>query len=275
MKTIVRALVYSAAVLAASGGYDAKGVNLNFSTAIATNWTASAGGAVDATPYQHNTDITITSTGYGSGLFLHGGSFALFGGYWTAAYRFYLPADATSVSLTYSNLFADDRTVLMLNGDAIDSTGVDTHPPIQTWYQFMVLTNGADFVQWWFNGPNRLVGGTVTRGFKVGQTNILEAIVNNTTNGIYPAYLCTLTANNGTAFGVNGTVSYSLLPPRLNINLAGSSVAVSWSTNATGFQLETTTNPLDPGSWTPVATLNNAYVTPSTNQASFFRLVQQ
>src|ERR1039457_4199194 len=141
MKTIVRALVYSAAVLAASGGYDAKAVSLNFSTAIATNWTASAGGAVDATPYQHNTDITITSTGYGSGLFLHGGSFALFGGYWTAAYRFYLPADATSVRLTYPNRSPDAPTVLMLNGEGVYPPGVAPPPPNQTWYQFMVLTN--------------------------------------------------------------------------------------------------------------------------------------
>ena len=274
MKTILSTLVYWAAVLATLARYDAPAASLDFGTANLTNWTASAGGAVDARPYQHNTDITVTSTGYASGVFLPGGNWTLFDGFWTAAYRFYLPADAINVSLTYSNLFADDRTVLELNGVPIDSAGVDPHPPHQIWYQFMVLTNGSHAVQWWFNSPNREVSGSVTSGFRLGETNVLEAILNNTTNGIYCFFLDTLTANNGTFFGVNGRVSYSLLPPRLNIALAGGSVAVSWPTNSGGFQLETSSNPLNPGGWSPVATVNNSYATPPTNQASFFRLVQ-
>jgi hypothetical protein len=60
----------------------------------------------------------------------------------------------------------------------------------------------------------------------------------------------------------------------LNITRSGTNLLVSWLTYYAGFQLETTTNLLVSGSWFPVATVNNAWMTSHTNNVSFFRLVQ-
>src|SRR5205085_2410723 len=92
---------------------------INFSTTNTSGWLATAGGAVDATPYHDASSITITSNAFSNGTFLQGGSLANFDGFWTAKYVFTLPYGATNVVLNYSNLLSDDRVVLQLNGTDI------------------------------------------------------------------------------------------------------------------------------------------------------------
>ena len=73
----------------------------------------------------------------------------------------------------------------------------------------MVFTDGGPLVPYYFSGSGGTVSGTVTNGFVVGGQNTLTAIINNTEeciNGGLSPLIC------GTAFGVNGTVSYSLPP---------------------------------------------------------------
>ncbi len=67
-------------------------------------------------------------------------------------------------------------------------------------------------------------------------------------------------------------------PPQLNITRTGSSVAISWPTNATGFTLQTTAS-LAPTSWSnagnPVVQGDqNVFTTMATNAARFYRLKQ-
>lgn len=260
-------------MLALLASYDANAVGFDFSTTMATNWTASGGGAVDVTPYQYGTEISVTSTAFSNGTFLPGGSLAQFDGFWTAKCAFFLPYGATNISLVYSNLTADDRAVFMLNGVAIGATGTQTTSGGSPGY--MVFTDGGPLESYYFSGPDATVNGSATSGFIVGGANVLQAIVNNTRDGVAGSTLRTLTTTDGTTFRVKGAVSYSLIPPRLIITRSGTNLLVSWSTNCTGFQLETTTNLLAPGSWSPVATVNNSCAMPYTNRAWFFRLVQQ
>jgi hypothetical protein len=273
MKAIARILLLSAAVFTSLAEYGAHAAGFDFSTTTATNWTTSGGGAVDVTPYQYGTDISVTSTAFSNGTFLLGGSLAQFDGFWTAKCAFFLPYGATKISLVYSNLTADDRAVLMLNGAAIGATGTQTTSGGTQGY--MVFTDGGPLESYYFSGPDATVSGSATSGFIVGDANVLQAIVNNTRDGVAGTTLRTLTTTDGTTFRVKGAVSYSLTPPRLTITRSGTSVLVSWSTNYTGFQLETSTNLPAPQSWASLPAAGNSYTTPHTSRAAFFRLVQQ
>jgi hypothetical protein len=67
-------------------------------------------------------------------------------------------------------------------------------------------------------------------------------------------------------------------PPQLSISRTGSTVAISWPTNATGFTLQTTTS-LSPTSWSNAGTSvaqgdQNVFTTIATNAARFYRLKQ-
>jgi hypothetical protein len=47
-----------------------------------------------------------------------------FTGFWLAEYVFYLPYGVTSISLSYSYFYVDDRGILLLNGNPIVATGI-------------------------------------------------------------------------------------------------------------------------------------------------------
>ena len=273
MNIIERTLLLSAAMFALFASHDTSAAGIDFSTTMGTNWTASGGGAVDVTPCQFGSDLSVTTTAFSNGTFLPGGSLASFDGFWTAKFTFVLPYGATNISLVYSNLLADDRVVFTLNGVALGATGVNSTTGLTQGY--MVLTDGGPLQTYYFSGPDGTVSGSATSGFIVGATNTLQAIVNNTRDGIGGTTLRTLTTTDGTTFRVKGAVSYSLIPPRLTITRSGTNVLVSWSTNYTGFQLETTTNLLAPQSWASLPAAGNSYTTPHTSRAAFFRLVQQ
>jgi hypothetical protein len=184
---------------------------LDFSTDNPANWTVTGGGAVNAPALGHSDNwpaqsppfsgnvISITSNGNSTGTFASGGSMANFDGFWTATYKFSLPADASNVSLTFSNLFADDRVVLELNGKPIAATGL--YVPGKG---SMVLSAGASAVPYSFNSYP--LYGTVTSGFNAGGQNTLTAIINNTGTGM-AGNLKPIDSGDRSDFAVQGTIS--------------------------------------------------------------------
>jgi hypothetical protein len=96
---------------------------ISFSS-IASNWLVSGAGASNAVPFQVTVNhLSISSNGMESGMFIAGGSLADFDGFWEASESFFLPLDATDVSLTFSGFSSDDRAVLELNGVVIGDSG--------------------------------------------------------------------------------------------------------------------------------------------------------
>jgi hypothetical protein len=189
-----------------------------FDTSTASDWSVTAGGAVNAQPYIYNDQdpsqyvgnlITVTSTANGNGTFLPGGSLANFDGYWTAVYNFSLPANAVNIVLNYSNFFTDDRGVLMLNGNIINSTGGSS---AGSYVGSMVLTDGSAAIPYTFNSPNGQVSGTATSGFNVGGLNTIEVILNNTSTGVVGTMEGNLSPFDGTAMGLTGNISFSAVP---------------------------------------------------------------
>ncbi len=192
----------------------------SINTASAAGWTATAGGAVGATPFVVNgfgnangqPVLSITSSGNSAGSFLPGGSLANFDGFWTAKINFTLPADAFNVQFSFINFFADDRAVLRLNGNIISSTGAVA--PGGSLNGFMVFTDGGPAQPYTFVGPFGTVSGNVTSGFVPG-LNTLDLILNNTGVGLGGGIVPGLAPNDGTGFGINGTLTYSVPEPSL------------------------------------------------------------
>ena len=164
-------------------------------------WTVSGGGATNATPFLVGDGISITSNTFQSGTFVSGGSAANFDGFWTASLSFFLPADATNVILNFSNLQADDRAILELNGNIIGSAGIFGPGTGQ-----MAFTDGGPLVDNVTFGGNPS-SGSANSGLILGANNTLLAIVNDTNTGI------TGPLNDShsffeTAFVVDGSISF-------------------------------------------------------------------
>jgi hypothetical protein len=202
-----------AAILIISGVVQlAQGVSIYFDTTSSGGWAATAGGAFNATPYVvangfGGRSVTITSSANNSGTFLPGGSLANFSGYWSVMYSFTLPANAANVQMSYSNFSIDDRGVLLLNGNIVDSVGL----PVNNQYDgSLVLTDGGVSQPFTYNGgPSK--SGSVSSGFISGGVNTIQGIINNTGNGVL-GQLNSLAFNNGTGFALYATVSYTLVP---------------------------------------------------------------
>ncbi|MDB6034635.1 MAG: cell wall/surface repeat protein, partial [Verrucomicrobiales bacterium] len=185
--------------------------HLDFGTANPLGWHLAAGVVADAPPYVIEGNIlTVTTTGGGDGAFLPGGSADGFDGYWTATYPFFLPANATNVSLTFSNLGGDDRVVLTLNGATIAATGIGSVNGPNPSQGSMVLVDGQPLQPYLFTGENAQTSGRVTNGFYLGRTNVLRAILNNTFAGIQ-GDLVPLDGDL-TGFLILGGAAYDLLP---------------------------------------------------------------
>jgi hypothetical protein len=191
---------------------------INFDTGTASEWQATGGGAVNATPYvvfgggtYMGNLITVTSDESYTGMFLPGGSLANFDGFWTATFHFSLPANASNVQLNFANYINDDRGVLELNGNIISSSGI----PNGGFTGSMVFTDGGPLLPYTFtafNSPNSSVTGMVNSGFNIGGVNTLTAIINNTFNGV-AGPLTNIGPGDGTAMGLTGTISYTVPEP--------------------------------------------------------------
>ncbi len=89
------------------------GTTLYIGTATSGNWTVTGAGAVNVSPFVVTNEVfpgaglpgfittgfSLTSTATSNGLFVTGGTLANFTGFWTADYRFFLPSDASSITL--------------------------------------------------------------------------------------------------------------------------------------------------------------------------------
>jgi uncharacterized repeat protein (TIGR03803 family) len=84
------------------------------------------------------------------------------------------------------------------------------------------------------------------------------------------------TAEGGASPSANGTVfslSLGSIAPLLTILPSGTNVILTWSTNATGFTLQSTTNLDSPVVWTTVSG-QNAVTNPISGEQKFYRLSQ-
>ncbi|MGO8698536.1 MAG: hypothetical protein ACLQVY_12545 [Limisphaerales bacterium] len=203
-------------VLAMNGRSQIVTVPIDTGTAA---WTVTGGGATQVSPYVlsgfafgsptgpnvYEPALSVTSTGSSTGTFLPGGSLANFDGFWLADFTFYLPPNATDVSLNFANFYVDDRAVLTLNDSifaAVGTMGGSSGP--------MVFTDGGPLVPYSsFNSSvDGFVSGTVTSGFNIGGENTIEAIINNTDQGVNGPDI-NISALDGTSFALSGAVSYS------------------------------------------------------------------
>ena len=123
---------------------------------------------------------------------------------------------------------------------------------------FSVDTNGNSFTTLHsFSTTNNLAGtnsdGAIPIGGLVMSGNVLYG-----------------TASAGGATGY-GTVFSLILPPSLSITLSGTNAILTWPTNMTAYNLQSTTNLVPPVNWTAV---NGQYVVtnPLASQKKFFRL---
>jgi hypothetical protein len=207
----------------------ASGATLDIGAATSSNWTVTGGGAVNVAPYIATgsfgrgqglpavtlSGMSLTSTSDTNGTFVAGGSFNNFDGFWTADYRFFLPANASSITLNFANLYSDDRVVLTLNGTPIGATGIIAghNNPTGGPDGSMEFTDGGALQPFTFSGPDGSVAGTVTAGFNVGALNVLEAIANNTNTGIYGTNQpLSAGLHDQTIVALTGSISYSIVP---------------------------------------------------------------
>lgn len=177
----------------------------------APDWKITGAGAVSATSFQTNVNrtgaISLTSNAVRTGTIVPGGNLAAFNGFWYADRTFSLPQNASSISLSFLDLYGNDRAVLLLNGTIIGDVdhlgatgnGVMSFPP------------GPPDVPYTFTGKS---SGTVTSGFKPG-INTLRLIVNNT--GVVPITAPTATfasaTGDGTTAFLRATLSYNTSGP--------------------------------------------------------------
>jgi hypothetical protein len=157
------------------------------------------------------TGLSLTSTAETNGAFVSGGSFAAFDGFWIADFHFSLPADASSIILSYSNFYADDRALITLNGNTIGGAGIINghNNPNGGPSGYMILTDGGPLTPYTFAGPDGSVSGSATSGFNIGGLNTLEVIVNNTQTGIYgPNLPFGGGPHDQTIFAMQGSISY-------------------------------------------------------------------
>ena len=200
-----------------------KADTIDFSTTSPnhTNWLVTAGGAANVMPFcfKDGSAISITANGFRTGAFLPGGTLAQFDGFWTADFKFNIPANAVSAGLTFTNLEVDDRVALFLNGIPVSATGIFAAAGNGNSLGKMLLTDGGLLQDYWFSGPDGGVAGVVNSGFIFGGTNTLRAIVNNTDAGISGSVITFAHDGDATYFAVRGSVTYSYLPVTNSLKL--------------------------------------------------------
>src|SRR6185437_6685046 len=157
------------------------GAVIDLSTSTPANWTVTGGGAVNAPAYAYTplSGIAITSNAFAKGTFASGGSNVGFNGFWYADAKFQLPANATSIALTFTNLLGDDRVVLQLNGVNIGDyflNNFESNPPL-TGPGVMSFPPGPPDGAYTFTDT---ASGVINSGFILGGQNDLRLVLNNT-----------------------------------------------------------------------------------------------
>jgi hypothetical protein len=168
------------------------------------NWLVSGAGASNAVPLLTGTHLSITSNENETGAFIAGGSLANFDGFWEATETFFLPLNATNVSLSFGHFSSDDRAVLELNGVVIGNSG--NGAPGAGSFNF---TNGGSLQA--FNFTDQ-ISGTTSAGFNIGGQNSLVVIVNNTGTGILGASTTFKSTTDNTFFELTGSITDTTVP---------------------------------------------------------------
>ena len=161
------------------------------------NWTISGGGASNVPPYIVTTKVfpggehpDLRSPGSVSPalrkqtgrLSPEPASRVLVTDSWTANCPFLLPSNAVNITLSYSNLYCDDRVVLLLNGSPIAATGIISTCKVWPAIWSLPLEDQLPLTR---SAGDGSVSGIVTAGFRIGASNLVEAVANNTHSGIY------------------------------------------------------------------------------------------
>jgi len=185
------------------------GALINFDTSSISSWTVTGAGTANAPAFHLALpEVSITSNSLQSGTFGPGGSLAQFTGAWYSDFLFTLPADATNLSLSFTNLVGDDRVVLQLNGTNIGDWFLNGNIVNST----LVGPGVMRFAGQTADTPYTFTGqtsGTVTSGFVAG-VNDLHLVVNNTnSNNLNAPTLKFQTGGDATNAGVLGNVVYS------------------------------------------------------------------
>ena len=123
-------------------------------------------------------------------------------GYWVARRTFQIPAGATNAVLTITNLGADDRAVVKLNGVVIASVGTNANGKGEM--QFKDPGKNKPYRFRFISGPARV---TNTNNLLPG-LNIINVIVNNTNKGIN-GNIVPVSAGSPSEFGMTARVSYT------------------------------------------------------------------
>lgn len=189
-----------------TGSIAASGAAIDIGTASnASSWRITGAGAIEAPAMQVLDNISISDNGFSTGTFVEGGSPEDFNGFWYADVTFFLPATATNIQLMFSDLWADDRVVLQLNGTDIGNFFLLTTPGTGV----IALPPGPPDVAFTFTHQT---SGVVSSGFLIGQDNVVRMIVNNTGWSNLAAPTCGFkSTTDNTAAGLIGTVTYSLV----------------------------------------------------------------
>jgi hypothetical protein len=216
--------LFTASILLLSGAnYASYAVSIDVSTTATNPWLITGAGASASPAFDvlSGNNISLTNNVLETGTFIPGGSLANFNGFWYADLSFVIPANATNISLNFTNLNGDDRVVLQLNGSNIGNyflnaspgTGVMSFPPGPPDKPF-TFTNQTS--------------GIVTSGFLLGQNNDLRLIVNNTDSSALTAQTFTFqNSGDGTEAGLVGAVTYSIPEPTsVALIITGMSFAV-------------------------------------------------
>jgi hypothetical protein len=226
MKAVLRAIAVVVLVMAPAVS---SAVTINIGSASGS-WTVSGAGASNATPFIFpGGGLSLTSNARRTGTFVDGAALANFNGFWSATLTFLLPANATNVSLTFSNLGADDRVVFGIltspdDGVIFGDGGLNV-PATGSLNGLMKFEeNGVD-EPFTFNGADS--AGTVTGPFTLAGANTLIAIINNTASGAVGATKTFGGDGDGTVFRLQGAVTFSQVPEPGGMGLVSGFVAAA------------------------------------------------
>lgn len=199
------------------------GTLVDLGTANAGNWLITGAGATAAPAKQvtGTSEISLTDDSLRGGNFITGGSSAAFTGLWYADRHFFIPSNATGISLTFSLLRGDDRLVLQLNGVVLADyflNATDPNSP-RTGVGVMEIPPSTSDTPFTFTG---VTAGTITSGLLTGADNDLRIVVNNTHSSVLTSPTITYNGpGEGTWASLNASVSYVPEPGAIGVIAAG------------------------------------------------------
>jgi uncharacterized repeat protein (TIGR03803 family) len=208
---------------------------------------------------------TLYGTASSGGRFGSGALFAVNtnGSGFTNLYSF----TATSGSTPTNSDGANPRGSLIVSGNTLYGTAY-SGGLFGSGTMFAINTNGMGFTNLYTFTFNGVYPYTNSDGAHPNAALILSGntLYGTATGGGYQGGF----TGNGTVFSLSlGSIS----PPQLTINLSGTNVVLTWTTNATGFNLQSTTNLVSQAVWTTVSG-QNAVTNPISGTQKFYRLSQ-